>query len=78
MALFSVDQSVQIDGEEENSIIDDDMLHLLQIFVTAFSILKEVNEYYSIIDYKMFYNDSISKNLNIKREFSRYLKNEKT
>ena len=77
LALFSVDQNVQIDGEEENSIIDDDMLHLLQIFVTAFSILKEVNEYFSIIDYKMFYNDSISKNLNIRREFSRFLKNQK-
>ncbi len=77
LALFSVDQNVQIDGEEENSIIDDDMLHLLQIFVTAFSVLKEVNEYFSIIDYKMFYNDSISKNLNIRREFSRFLKNQK-
>ena len=74
MVLFSVDQRVQIDEEEEDNIIDENMLNLLHIFVTAFNILHEVNEYYSIIDYKQFYNDSISKYLNMGREFKKYLK----
>ena len=76
--LFSVDTHIEIDGgEEENNIIDTDMLNLLQIFVTSFSILHDVNEYFSILDYKKFYNDSLSKNLNIKREFRTYLHNER-
>ena len=74
LVLFSVDQRVQIDEEEEDNIIDENMLNLLHIFVTAFNILHEVNEYYSIIDYKQFYNDSISKYLNMGREFKKYLK----
>ena len=76
LVLFSVDQHIQIDGEEE-SIIDPEMLKLLENFVTAFNLLHEINEYYSILDYKKFYNDSISKSLNIKREFNKYLHNEK-
>ena len=75
--LFSVDQHIEIDGEEENNIIDTDMLNLLQIFVTSFSVIHDVNEYYSILDYKKFYNDSLSKNLNIRREFRTYLHNER-
>ena len=75
--LFSVDQQIEIDGEEEKDIIDPDMLALLEVFVQSFNILHEVNEYYSILDYKKFYNDSISRNLNIKREFMTYLHNEK-
>ena len=74
LVLFSVDQRIQIDEEEEDNIIDENMLNLLHIFVTAFNILHEVNEYYSIIDYKQFYNDSISKYLNMGREFKKYLK----
>ena len=75
--LFSVDIHVEIDGEEENNIIDTDMLNLLQIFVTSFSLIHDVNEFYSILDYKKFYDDSLSKNLNIRREFRTYLHNER-
>ena len=72
--LLSVEQ---IDNEEEKEIIDPDMLALLEIFVQSFNILHEVNEYYSILDYRKFYNDSISRDLNIKREFRMYLHNER-
>ena len=75
--LFSVDLHIEIDGEEEENIIDPDMLKLLEIFVTSFSVLHDINEYFSIIDYKKFYNDSLSKNLNIRREFRTYLHNER-
>ena len=75
--LFSVDLHIEIDGEEEDNIIDTDMLKLLEIFVTSFSVLHDINEYFSIIDYKKFYNDSLSKSLNIKREFRTYLHNER-
>ena len=36
------------------------------------NLLHEVNEYFNILDYKKFYNDSLSKHLNIKREFRTY------
>ena len=79
IVLFSVDQRIQTDEDEEEpiNIIDYEMLELLEVFVLSFNILHEVNEYYLILDYKTFYNDGISKNLNIKREFINYLKNEK-
>jgi hypothetical protein len=75
--LFSVDQNVEIDGEEESNIIDTDMLNLLEIFVTSFDFLHQINEYFSILEYQKFYNDSLSKSLNIKREFRTYLHNQK-
>ena len=77
--LFSVDQRVQTESEDEEpiNIIDQDMLNIFEIFVPVFSILHDVNEYYSIIDYRAFYNDGISKNLYIKRELVTYLKNKK-
>ena len=68
---------MEIDGEEEDTIIDTDMLNLLEIFITSFNLLHEVNEYFNILDYKKFYNDSLSKHLNIKREFRTYLHNER-
>ena len=79
IVLFSVDQRIQTNEDEEEpiNIIDYEMLDLLEMFVPSFNILHEVNEYYSILDYKIFYNDGISKNLNIKREFYNFLKNEK-
>ena len=74
--LFSVDQHIQIDEEEEN-ILDTDMLNLLELFVTSFDFLHQINEYFSILDYKSFYNDSLSKSLNIRRELRTYLHNQK-
>jgi len=79
VTLFSVDQHVQTENEDEEpiNIIDQDMLNIFEIFVPAFSILHDINEYYSIIDYRAFYNDGISKNLYIKREIVTYLKSQK-
>ena len=80
LVLFSIDQSVPPENEEDEeplNIIDEDMLHLLEIFVPALNIFHDVNEYYSIVNYKAFYNDGISKSLNIRREFINYLNNEK-
>ena len=79
MVLFSVDQRIPAEDEEEEpiDIIDNDMLSLMEIFVLSFNILHEVNEYYSFVDYKTFYNDGVSKNINLRREFYNYLKNEK-
>ena len=75
--LFSVDHHIEIDGEEEDNIIDTDMLNLLEIFVVSFDFLHKINEYFSIIEYTKFYNDSLSKSLNIRREFRTYLHNQK-
>ena len=75
--LFSVDHRIEIDGEEEDNIIDTDMLNLLEIFVISFDFLYKINGYFSILEYTKFYNDSLSKSLNIKREFRTYLHNEK-
>ena len=75
--LFSVDQHIEIDGEEEENILDTDMLDLLQIFVTSFDFMHQINEYFSILEYNKFYNDSLSKSLNIRREFRTYLQNQK-
>ena len=80
LVLFSIDQSVPPENEEDEetvNIIDEDMLKILEIFVPALNIFHEVNENYSIVNYKVFYNDGISKSLNIKREFYNYLNNEK-
>ena len=81
LVLFSIDQSVAPENEEEDeeplNIIDDDMLNLLEIFVPALNIFHDVNENYSIVSYKVFYNDGISKSLNIRREYITYMRNEK-
>ena len=79
LVLFSIDQSFVPENEDEEplNIIDEDMLNLLVIFVPVLNIFHDVNENYSIVNYKVFYNDGISKNLNIKREFITYLRNEK-
>ena len=80
LVLFSIDQSVPPENEEDEetvNIIDEDMLKLLEIFVPALNIFHDVNDNYSIVSYKVFYNDGISKSLNIKREFFNYLNNEK-
>ena len=79
IVLFSIDLSIKYENEEEEpiNIINEDMLSLLEIFVKILNIFHDVNENYSIVNYKVFYNDGISKSLNIKREFINYLNNEK-
>ena len=65
LILFSIDSG-------DNKIID-----LLEKFVMSLNILHSVNENLSIVSYKLFYNEGISKNLNLKREFKLYLNNQK-
>ena len=50
---------------------------LLEKFVLVFNIFHSINEKYNIIDYRKFYNTDISKNLNLEREFTIFLNNEK-
>ena len=66
-------------SEEKNDIkqIDPKMVCLLEKFVLTFNIFHSVNEKYNIIDYKCFYSDSLSKHLNLEREFQIFLSNER-
>ena len=57
--------------------IDEKMMYLFEKFVLIFNIFHSVNDKYNIIDYKCFYNEILSKNLNLEREFQIYLNNEK-
>ena len=66
-------------SEEKNDIkqIDPKMVCLLEKFVLTFNIFHSINEKYNIIDYKCFYSDSLSKHLNLEREFQIFLSNER-
>ena len=57
--------------------IDEKMMYLFEKFVLVFNIFHSVNDKYNIIDYKCFYNENLSKNLNLEREFQIFLNNEK-
>ena len=61
----------------EMVIKDENMNKLLEIFVLNMNILYKINKYYSIINYKNFYNDGMSKNINLKAEFINFIHNEK-
>ena len=74
--LFSIDQYSIVD-EEETSFIEPDVYSLFQTFVMSFGVIYEINEKFSILDYKTFYNGGISKHLNLRRDFKIYIKNEK-
>ena len=76
LILFSIDQ-YQVEDDKEISFIDFDTYSLFQSFVLSFNIIYEINEHFSILDYKTFYNEGISKHLNLRRDFSIYIKNEK-
>jgi hypothetical protein len=47
-------------------------LDILIYFIKTFKIIYLVNERYKIVQYKEFYNDTINKNLDIKRDFEIY------
>ena len=53
------------------------MFNLLEIFVINLDFFYKMNLYFSIIDYKVFYNDGMSKKINFRNEFKIYLTNEK-
>ena len=76
LIIFSIEEKENSDPmfSMENNV-DQDMITLLEIFVDNMDLLYKVNKYFSIIDYKNFYNDGISKKINLKYEFINYLKN---
>ena len=76
LLLFSIDQYTIIDDKEVPHI-NEDVYSLFQTFVKSFNIIHEINEFYSIVDNKLFYNDGISRNLNLRRDFKMFLKNER-
>jgi hypothetical protein len=43
----------------------------------CFNVIHDINESYSIIDNNYFYNDGISKDLNLARDFRMYIRNER-
>ena len=76
LLLFSIDQYTIIDDKEVPHI-NEDVYSLFQTFVKSFNIIHEINEFYSIVDNKLFYNDGISRDLNLRRDFKMFLKNER-
>ena len=58
-------------------LLDKEMFNLLEIFVINLDFFYKMNLYFSIIDYKVFYNDGMSKKINFRNEFKIYLTNEK-
>ena len=58
-------------------LLDKEMFNLLEIFVINLDFFYKINLYFSIIDYKVFYNDGMSKKINFRNEFKIYLTNEK-
>ena len=77
LVLFSADEKKNNLLFPQSNVIDRDMSALLEIFVMNMNLLYEVNKYYSIIDYKNFYNDGISRKISLKVEFHNYINNEK-
>jgi len=79
LVLFSVSTEKKSENLlfPQGKVIDKDMSTLLEIFVMNMNLLYEFNKYYSIIDYKNFYNDGMSKNISLKVEFLNYVNNEK-
>ena len=76
LLLFSVDQYTIIEDKEVPHI-NQDVYSLFQTFVMCFNVIHDINESYSIIDNKYFYNDGISKDLNLARDFRMYIRNER-
>ena len=76
LLLFSVDEYIIVD-EQEVSHIDEDVYSLFQTFIMCFNVLHEINDFYSIVDNKVFYNEGISKDLNLRRDFRVFIKNER-
>jgi ubiquitin-protein ligase E3 A len=77
LILFSIETRQSNILGRRNKILNKEMSGLMEIFIVNMDILYKVNEYYGIIDYKIFYNDSMSKKINFKEEFINFRKNEK-
>ena len=71
LILFNIGAN-NSDEEEEEEKFDIQMLDLLMHFTKSFKTLYLINKKYSLVDYREFYNDGLSKNLNFKRECKVY------
>ena len=74
--IFSFEQ-INVEDEEEKIIIDTDIYNLFKTFIKCFDIFHSISEYYSLIDYRQFYNDGISRNLSLKKDFRVFIRNER-
>ena len=74
LLLFSIDVE---DEEQGVSHIDHEIYNLFKTFVMSFNTLYEINHFYHIIDKSLFYNDGISRNLDLRYDFQAFIKNEK-
>ena len=66
-----------INQENNLLVLANNMNCMMEKFIILFNIFHSINERYNIIDYKYFYNEKISKLLNLEKEFKIYLNNEK-
>lgn len=74
---FSISEKDPSNPLTQLSNEDRELISLSEIFIINLNLLYGVNKEYGIINYKNFYNDAISKNINIKSEFKKFLLNEK-
>ena len=59
LIIFSVEKKKKNILMPEMIVMDENISKLLEIFVVNMNILYKINKYYSIIDYKNFYNDGM-------------------
>ena len=71
LTLFTIGSN-NSENEEEEILFDKQYINLLENFVKIFKSLYMINDEYKIIEYREFYNDSFSKNLNLQRECKIY------
>ena len=72
LILFSIGSN-NAENEQDEISIDKQRINLLEHFIKIFKSLFMINDEYKIIEYREFYNDGLSKNLNLKRECKIYL-----
>ena len=69
-------REIPINNKNNEMIYYKKMNILLEDFIKCFNIFHFINEIYSIIDYKNFYNYELNHNFDIKNEFKLYKKNQ--
>ena len=75
--LFSGEVEQPKPFEPPKNFLDKKLSNLLEILIINLDFFYQLNKNYGIIDYKNFYNDGLSKKINLKFEFYNYLVNEK-
>ena len=75
--LFSGEVDEPKPFEPPKKFLDKKLSNLLEILIVNLDFFYQLNKNYAIIDYKNFYNDGLSKKINLKFEFYNYLVNEK-